>query len=139
MTVIPAEDKDYFCTKHGDSFPEPGFCPICSTELIQSSPAYLKYICEQCSEIVEAELLWLEANDFTCPVCHGVHCLVNKCSKNEKTTFHVKIDGVFDGVPIGKKIQEKNEQVKKHYAGYSYEQKSIKEKVGTMITEQIKG
>jgi predicted RNA-binding Zn-ribbon protein involved in translation (DUF1610 family) len=137
MIEITADSVNYFCTKHGGSSSKPGICSVCGQPLVQSTPSYLKYICEQCGEIVSAEIAWLEVNAFTCPSCNGVHYLVNKCLKNEKAGWHVKIDGVFDGVPIGKKIREKNEQVKKHFAGYSYEQNSIKEKVNGMVNERL--
>jgi putative FmdB family regulatory protein len=50
---------------------------------------------------------------------------------------HSVIDGKMDHTSIGKKIKEKNEQVKAKFAGYSYEQASIKEKVTKMVNDKI--
>lgn len=41
-------------------------------------------------------------------------------------TFNVKINGEWNGVPIGKKIQEKNEQLKRKVSGYENEQRNVR-------------
>ena len=136
MITIPpiVRPNPYFCPKHGKSFAEPGVCDICGITLNKCGPAYVKYICVDCGEIYEAETEWLEENKFTCISCNG-H-LVNKCGFTKNPTFHVSIDGSWDGVPVGKKIQEKNNQLKDKYAGYSYEQSTVREKVGEMVQKR---
>jgi hypothetical protein len=141
---IDCFEKGYFCPKCGKrysaeiskdvEYPNELVCESCETTLVQEEPTFLHYTCEICNEIYEAELEWLELHNFICISCKG-H-LVNVCSLKKETAFHVSIDGSWDGVPVGKKIQEKNEQLKGKLAGYSYEQSTIKEKVGEMVQKR---
>jgi hypothetical protein len=140
MITIPAKPHLPFCPKHGTLIEHgpfentEGVCAECGLTLNQCVPAYVKYICETCGEIYEAEIDWLEENKFTCISCKGM--LVNKCGYGERSVFHVRIDGSWDGVPVGKKIQEKNNQLKEKHAGYSYEQASLQEKVGELVQKR---
>jgi hypothetical protein len=51
--------------------------------------------------------------------------------------FNVKIDGEWNGVPIGKKIMEKNNQLKKKVAGYEKEQRNIRQEVNKQLKQKM--
>jgi len=53
------------------------------------------------------------------------------------TLFNIKIDGEWNGTPIGKKIQEKNEQLKRKVAGYEHEQKNIRSYVKNELKRKL--
>ena len=50
--------------------------------------------------------------------------------------FNVRVDGELNGVPIGKKIQEKNEQLKKKVAGYEREQRNVRADVEHQLAKK---
>jgi len=50
--------------------------------------------------------------------------------------FNVRIDGELNGVPLGKKIQEKNEQLKKKVAGYEREQRNVRADVERQLAKK---
>jgi len=51
-------------------------------------------------------------------------------------TFNIKVNGEWNGVPIGKKIQEKNEQLKRKVSGYENEQRNVRADVERQLTEK---
>lgn len=52
--------------------------------------------------------------------------------------FNVVIDGEYNGVPTGKKIKEKNEQLKKKWDTYEKDKRSVKEETQKQLTEKRK-
>ena len=55
---------------------------------------------------------------------------------NSTTTFNVKTNGEWNGVDIGKKIKEKNEQLKKKVSGYSYEERNVRADVEKQLIKK---
>jgi hypothetical protein len=51
-------------------------------------------------------------------------------------SFDVLIDGERNGLETGKKIREKNEQLKKKVAGYEREQRSVRADVERQISQK---
>ncbi len=110
-------------------------CDGCGTELRQEEFPLVTRMCENCGTFFESTFRYFEKHS-DCPNCEPGCKLVPFSNKN--TAPHVFIDGSWDGVPVGKKIQEKNEQLKRKYAGYSHEQKSMREEITRVTQEKLK-
>ena len=92
--------------------------------------------------------------DFTCTRCgheeYNVYksgpdileTLCPRCYSNMKrmfpTTVHIGVDTSFDGTDGGKSVQEKNEQLKKKWAGYESDSKSLRTKIEEKVKENVK-
>lgn len=92
------------------------------------------YKCDNCKN-EERDVYINNVNDFSSILC-------KKCGKEMRKLFpknvHAKIGVEFDSRDRGKVIKEKNEMLKKKHAGYSYEQKSLREKIQGSITEKLR-
>jgi len=53
------------------------------------------------------------------------------------TTFNIKINGEWNGIPIGRKIQEKNESLKRKVSGYEHEQRNVRADVERQLKQKI--
>jgi hypothetical protein len=111
-------------------------CEVCSTELRWMERTPVKRKCDNCGVVFIGLLEKFEEELYVCPQCEkGVLSPISI----HNDVHNVVIDGSWNGVPIGKKIQEKNEQVKRKWAGMSHEQQSLKEKVGKMVNDRMGG
>lgn len=134
--MIKIEPKiDKYCSKCGkyelNSLND--ICSVCGTTLSSSIPTLRTWKCDKCGEEVEAELEYFQENPI-CPSCKE-GTLYNPCSRQVNQSSSFKIDGVWNGGNIGKKIQEKNEQLKKIHEGYSYENQNLREKINRQTAE----
>ena len=124
-TIIKEEyQSSYFCSKHGTSYDVPGICPICDIELIATEICRVPRICDTCEEEFEATAEYFTRHP-ECPNCKEGNVVV--LPPNDTHSF--VIDGQWNGVPIGRKVRARNEELKKKHAGYSYENTpSVREK-----------
>jgi hypothetical protein len=125
----------YFCPKHGNVSDKPGKCPQCNEDYVAEEPSTVTYICDKCGVRYIAPPSYFQEHPLCSDECKGA--LHNACTP--QSSFNFVIDGNWNGGNVGKKIQQKNEQVKKKWAGMSYEQTSLKEKIGTMVNEKLGG
>lgn len=136
IRIEPTIDK--FCSKCGrfELSTDIDICCVCGTTLSKTIPTLRVWKCEKCDEEIEAEISYFQEN-LTCPTCkEGI--LYNPCSRQVNQSSSFKIDGVWNGGNVGKKIQEKNEQLKKRHEGYSYENQNLREKINKQ-TQEIYG
>lgn len=113
----------YFCSTHGHMYDVPGKCTLCDTELIATAINRVQRVCGSCNEEFEATVGYFESHP-ECPACKDG--ILGTLPPNDTHSF--VIDGQWNGVPIGKKVRERNEMLKKRHAGYSYEtQASMKD------------
>ncbi|MCK9541094.1 MAG: hypothetical protein M0R03_03590 [Novosphingobium sp.] len=119
-----------FCPKHGIIHQTRDDCPICYTPLSFTEIYRVKRVCSNCNEEFLASVEYF-LNNSKCPTCSSELQLTTL-----QSSHHVVIDGVWDSQDRSKVIVEKNEQLRKRYAGYSYEQQSIKEKVNKMAKKK---
>ena len=70
------------------------------------------YKCNDCHFLFE--ILESHQHTLTCPACRSVN--IEKDWSQIST--HSQIDGDFDTIPAGKKIEEKNNILKKRWEGY---------------------
>jgi len=87
------------------------------------------YKCDTCGEVIEEYVHRFDA-EVTCKSC-------NKVMRKLYNGINVVFDGNMNGGDRGKKIQSKNNSLKDKYAGYSYEQESIRQKVTKQVDEKI--
>ena len=115
----------YFCSQDGKFYEEAGNCTLCGLVLQETEPPYsVKRICNNCNEKFEASVEYFD-NNTKCPSCN----VGNLITLPSRDTHHFIFNGEWDGKPMGKKIRERNEELKKKNAGYSYENTpSIREK-----------
>jgi len=106
----------YFCSTDGNSYDFPGKCPLCDVELQGSVIHRVPRVCNLCDEEFEATVKYFEAHP-NCPDCKDG--ILEILPPNDTHSF--VIDGQWNGVPIGRKVKARNEELKKKHAGYSYE------------------
>jgi len=89
--------------------------------------------CDSCGERVNDEYIPRMENPdpVRCPKCGAV---MRKLMPNR---IHAKIGASFDGRDVGTVVKEKNEKLKKKWAGYSYEQESLKEKINNAVQKKV--
>lgn len=91
------------------------------------------YKCMECGEVEEVLIEINEINvERLCKRCNGI--MKKLITKN----FHIKCGVVFDGRSRGKVIKEKNETLKKKYAGYAYEHQSLRDKVTKEVQKKLR-
>jgi len=126
-----AEDK--FCGSHGIIKGNADTCPLCGQTLNISISYTVKRMCDTCGEIVEAPPSYFNSIEHKCPSCEdGILCNIDIIH----TAPNFVLDGSWNGKDRSKIIMEKNEQLKRKNAGYSYEQKSIKEKTTKALQDK---
>lgn len=133
MTIIAEVfQPKYFCPSQGDFYASPGECPRCGMLLELLEVYRIERVCDKCDEKFSATIVWFD-NNSSCPTCkEGTLVLPSPTY----SSHHVVIDGKWDGKDRTKVITEKNDQLRKKFAGYSHEQKSIKERVTKMAQEK---
>ena len=93
-------------------------------------PLY-NYTCEHCGH---AE------TDILCSVAKSAMRACSKCGNAMTRVFprviHTKIGVSVDGKDPGKKIQGKNDQLKRRESGYSHEEKNLREKIAKRVEEK---
>lgn len=87
--------------------------------------------CKQCGSVVKDYYVTNTGMSVECPVCAG------EMEKLISRGVHNQIDTSVDGVDIGKNIQEKNEQLKKIHAGYSYEEAALRERTEKFVQDKM--
>jgi len=137
MFIYKIEDTNsiprWYCSKCGSFYDTDGTCNTCGSNLMKEEFSLHKRICDKCGQVFQSTLSYFESND-SCLICHE-GTLVKPEIRNQASS--VFIDGSWNGVPVGKKIQEKNEQLKRKHAGYSYEQDTMKGKISEMVNNKI--
>jgi predicted amidophosphoribosyltransferase len=138
FTIInePEKEVSKYCAKCGSQAGnEERICKVCNTILnvTLSDLILVPRGCPVCGKGFKASFDYFEKNP-NCPDCGSPLKYFDKFSVSSN---HVVIDGVWDSKDRGKVIREKNDQVKAKFSGYSYEQKSIKEKVTSMVNSKI--
>lgn len=125
----------YFCSFHGNFYKDKGYCLLCETELVATKIYRVKRICDNCGEEFEATVEYFVDNS-KCPFSF---CAGNLALLPPNDTHHFIFDGQWDGKPMGKRIRERNEQLKKKNEGYSYENpQSLGDRTRTMYNERKK-
>jgi len=127
-----------FCPKCGIFYKELDMnaCRHCNTTLNFTESYLVSKKCSACGSIVNAPPSYFEQQSIT-PCC-GKGVLETMITFGETPSF--SIDGKFNGANRGKIIKEKNEQLKKKNAGYSYENpESIRDKTHKRFEEKQKG
>lgn len=94
-------------------------------------PRYdFKCYCGYTSEDVFLTLSKIDAPHY-CPIC-------NKVMKRQfPVNTHFIWENQLDGKDAGKMIAEKNNKLKEIHSGYSYEQKSLKEKCENLVNQKL--
>jgi hypothetical protein len=116
-------DLIFFCKKCGDYYTivdgvESGSpCPWCGTILQRDEP-YLVPV------MVDGEKFGVPPEEVRELLENGNAALV--VAGELPFTLNIKIDGEWNGMEIGHKIREKNDQLKRKWAGYSHEQKNLR-------------
>ena len=132
IEIVPS----YFCRKHGDIYEQPGKCNICGEDLVEEEPYTVEYSCDNCGLVFIGPPSYFEAHP-KCTGCIPAGTLHN--TLQPQASFNFVIDGIWNGGNVGKKIQQKNEQVKKKWAGMEGDGKSLKQKIGVMVNERLGG
>ena len=112
--------KEEFCPKCGnftEGRADTKRCHICGTVLIINQP-YLVPMFKKATNTVEE----VEPSKVDELLATGEYSLIPISEEG----FNVKINGEWNGIEIGKKIQEKNEKLKKMVAGYDNEQRNVR-------------
>lgn len=93
------------------------------------------YKCDECNSFVPDIYITSIENEgiIKCPN-PGCNSVMRRLFPK---SIHVKINGNLDGGSVGKKIQERNERLKKIHAGYSYEQASLREKIEKEVQKKV--
>jgi len=120
MAIVIEEvfKPSYFCSKCGDVYEDIEDCPKCGDKLSVTTIYRVKRICNRCNKKFEATVEYFEDN----PKCSDCKEYLELLPSNDTHSFI--FDGQWNGRPIGKVIRERNEQLKKKNAGYSYENTS---------------
>jgi len=135
MITVDENIEEYFCSKCGKFYNTLGTCNKCNEELTISDPYKVKRKCNKCGEITEATPSYF-VDHHTCTICKEGTLEVIKIHRD---THHFIFDGQWDGRPMGKRIRERNEQLKKKNEGYSYENpQSLGDRTRTMYNERKK-
>jgi len=122
--------KEKFCPKCGNYYRDDFMimCPHCNMSLNFTESYKVERQCSKCDYVVQAPPSYFikDPTLSICPYCKEGRLEVKEIYR-EAPSF--SIDGKFNGAKRGKMIREKNEQLKKKHAGYSYETpKSISER-----------
>jgi len=138
--LIVSTAVERFCPKCGNYYRDNTIimCPHCSMSLNFTEYYNVERKCDACDFTVKAPPSYFEENpsNYICP-----HCEEGKLVKVEifQEAPSFSIDGKFNGANRSKIIREKNEQLKKKNAGYSYENpESIKDKTHRKFEERKK-
>jgi len=123
-------NHNYFCSicgNHYELYHE--ICPVCETgSLIKyDNSAYLvKRICATCenSNIIFNTPSFFEENPL-CVVCGNPLEVV----EIHNDTLNFKIGSIWNGGNVGKKISEKNKQLKKKYAGMEGDERNLRREI----------
>lgn len=127
------EKTAYFCRSCGDLSETPGNCPRCEIEFSVDESYVISRECYVCNITFLASPGFFDVNP-NCKYC--CNSLSVKFVNNEAS--HFKIGSSWDGKPRGPIIMEKNNQLKKKHAGYSYESHRLREKINQQA-QQLRG
>lgn len=130
--------KEKFCSKCGNYYHDDFTvtCPHCNISLNFTESYKVEKECSTCGYKVQAPPSYFieDFNNLICPYCKTGR-LETKEIYGEAPSF--AIDGKFNGANRDRIIREKNEQLKKKHAGYSYENpKSIKDRTFEKFKER---
>jgi RNA polymerase subunit RPABC4/transcription elongation factor Spt4 len=119
-----------FCKKCGTSTEEDHLqlCPGCGFALVQNNVYLIPIVNVETSQIER------HPQDVAWKLLDDPRKFIPVPQKDD--TYNVKIDGELNGVPTGKKIREKNEQLKKKVAGYSHEERNVRADVERAIQKK---
>ena len=124
----------YFCQKCGEFYiqqPVSGVCSVCRCTLVEHIPPEIPMFCVESQTLVYVPMrlvaVYLQSGEFQ-------QVVLNDSGDN----FHVVVNGEMDSIDTGKKIREKNEQLKKKVSGYKYEERNVREDVTRQYHEKIK-
>lgn len=120
-TLVITTAIEKFCPKCGNHYSDESIvmCPYCNQSLNFTESYKVKRVCNKCDFTVIAPPSYFENPvNLKCNNCK-VGLLEKEDINNYSASF--VIDGKWNGVPVGKKIREKNEQLKKKHAGYEHE------------------
>jgi len=150
-SIVSAVAKpDYFCPNCGEQVVvsvNPGVtdtmlsfkvtailvCDICNSPLIRRN-RYKVPLVDSDGNIVEVDPEEVEQKLQSVKEGDKPYRLL---SDNEDT-INVFVNGELNGIDTGKKIREKNEQLKKKVAGYEYEQRNLRAEIDKQIAEKHK-
>lgn len=88
--------------------------------------------CKSCGT-VERDIL-VSKQDPTPQLCTGCGDDMDKIFPK---SVHTKVGTSVDGKDVGKVVQQKNEQLKKQYGGYSYEEQNMRKHVESMAIDRM--
>ena len=119
-----------FCKRCGWSTDDKqaALCAECSLALVDNN-AYIIPIQNVVTERVEYHMQ-SEASELLKDSAHYLPVL------DTHEAFNVLVDGELNGLEIGKKIREKNEQLKNKVAGYEHEQRNVRADVERQIAQK---
>lgn len=123
-------DFNYFCSKcgkHYEFYHE--ICEICNEHAItkyDDNQYLVKRICLTCknSGVITNKPSFFDKNPL-CNICGSPL----KPIEIHNGAPNFKIGGTWNGKNIGKKIQEKNEQLKKRHAGMEGDEKNLRREI----------
>jgi len=130
--------SEAFCPKCGNFYLEDiNTCPHCNITLNFTDCYQVERKCSACGTIIQAPPDYFMNPPKITPCCgEGVLEMIDITGSAPSFV----IDGKFNGANRGRMIKEKNEQLKKKHAGYSYETpESIRSKTERVAAEKKKG
>jgi hypothetical protein len=116
------------CGWYGEDIAD-GVCPECRSELKKNTPYLIPVYDKESGNVIES------------PATYALHLFQSYPERyfpvpDSEKGFNIKVNGEWNGTPIGKKIQEKNEQLKKKVAGYSHEERNVRADVERQLKEK---